>query len=236
MAWNLHTRKAMFRLLHHLPIRCVLVPLAAALLLAARTEAAENPGKPPGSDICYKAVSAAEASFSLPFGILQAISMAELGRWDAENREIYAWPWTVTAHGKGKFYPTRAAAIAAVRRLKAHGVRNIDVGCMQINLYYHPKAFDLLEQAFDPAANTRYAARLFARLRKQDRSISLAVAHYHSSTRSRFLPYKRKVMRFWNIARQRYYAEQRRRRIEKWQAMHDAGLELRADAGGPPDS
>ena len=66
----------------------------------------------------------------------------------------------MTAHGKGKFYPRRAAAIAAEKRPKADGVRKIDVGCIQINLYYHPEAFESREEAFDPAANSLYAADL----------------------------------------------------------------------------
>ena len=230
----------MLRLLPVLTSWLIALPIALSLAIAAPARADEKPGKPPGSEICRKAIDAAEDAYGLPFGILQAISMAESGRWDAGSRAVFAWPWTVTAHGTGKFYPTRKAAIAAVRRLKAAGTRNIDVGCMQINLYYHPHAFDSLEEAFDPRANSRYAARLFAELRKQSRSISRAVAHYHSSTRSRFLPYKHKVMDFWSQERLRHYAELRRQKIAEWrarqaalQAKRNAAMraDQRADAG-----
>ena len=33
------------------------------------------------------------------------------------------------------------------------GVRQVDVGCMQINLQSHPHAFASLEDAFDPGSN-----------------------------------------------------------------------------------
>jgi hypothetical protein len=56
-------------------------------------------------------------------------------------------------------FPTKAKAIAHVRELQARGVRNIDVGCMQINLRHHPNAFPDLETAFDPEMNTAYAAQ-----------------------------------------------------------------------------
>ncbi|HJO71542.1 MAG: hypothetical protein QF450_07035 [Rhodospirillales bacterium] len=46
-----------------------------------------------------------------------------------------------------------------MRRLSARGVRNIDVGCMQVNLLYHKDAFATLEEAFEPASNAAYAAR-----------------------------------------------------------------------------
>ena len=49
---------------------------------------------------------------------------------------------------------------------------------MQMNLKYHPKALKSLQDAFDPTINARYAANLFAKLRRSTRSITRAVAHY----------------------------------------------------------
>lgn len=108
--------------------------------------------------------------------------------------------------------------IAAVRQLKAEGMRNIDVGCMQIYLMYHPKALDSLEQAFDPGANARYAGQLFSKLRLANKSIMRAIAHYHSTARERNRPYTRKVIKLWNQARRRHYAEQREKKLPAWQA------------------
>ncbi|MDZ7712446.1 MAG: hypothetical protein U5L06_04740 [Rhodovibrio sp.] len=62
------------------------------------------------------------------------------------------------AEGRGRYLPSKAAAIAEVRDLQARGVSNIDVGCMQVNLHWHGDAFESLEQAFDPAYNVAYAA------------------------------------------------------------------------------
>ena len=45
---------------------------------------------------------------------------------------------------------TRQQAVAAVQALQARGVRSIDVGCLQVNLMYHPIAFASLDDAFDP--------------------------------------------------------------------------------------
>ena len=86
------------------------------------------------SNTCRDAIGSVERSMKLPIGIMQAISLAESGRWDKISRSGFAWPWTVTAHGRGQFYPSKQAAITAVRKLKAKGVKNIDVGCMQVNL------------------------------------------------------------------------------------------------------
>ena len=135
---------------------------------------------------------------------------------------------------QGSFFPSKAAAITAVRKLQADGVRNIDVGCMQVNLKYHPKAFENLEEAFDPAANALYTAQLFAKLRRTTKSINRAVAHYHSTTRDRNRPYTKKVMRIWNKERRRIFAEQRERKLAAWRAKREqrkaARLALRKQA------
>ncbi len=195
-----------------------LAAAALALGLAAIPRFADaGPNPPAGSDICRSAIRETEARLDIPFGILQAISLAESGRWDRESRSKFAWPWTVTARGKGEFHDSPAQAIAAVKQLRREGVRNIDVGCMQINLLHHPKAFSSLEEAFEPAANAAYAGNLFAKLREANRSIMRAIAHYHSTTREFNQPYTQKVIALWNEERRRHYAEERARKIEEWQ-------------------
>src|SRR3546814_16620059 len=74
------------------------------------------------------------------------------------------------AEDKGRFLPSKAAAIEEVRRLQARGIRNIDVGCLQVNLHYHPDAFASRETAFDPEANAAYAAAFLVRPRAEARS------------------------------------------------------------------
>jgi len=190
----------------------------------------ENSAKTPAdSTICRQIVRRTEKALNLPIGILQAISLAESGRWDKSSRSHFAWPWTVTARGKGLFYPSKAAAISAVRKLQADGVENIDVGCMQVNLKYHPEAFADLHEAFDPAANARYAANLFTKLREANRSINRAVAHYHSTTRERNMPYTRKVMRLWNQERRRHFAEIRQQKLAAWHAERQRRKEARQE-------
>jgi hypothetical protein len=199
--------------------------LPATLLLGltapGRAMPAEIPGYGAYSALCHQTISRTERELKLPVGIMQAISLAESGRWDKASQSHFAWPWTVMALGKGRFYPSKAAAIAAVRELQADGVKNIDVGCMQVNLKYHPDAFESLEEAFDPTVNALYAAQLFAKLRVTTRSIHRAVAHYHSTTREHNIPYTRKVMRLWNEQRQRIFAAERERKLAAWRAVRE---------------
>ena len=149
------------------------------------------------------AVEKEEAENRLPKRLLNAISLTETGRWHAQRREIIAWPWTVYAEGRGRYLPNKETAIKEVKSLKAKGVKNIDVGCMQVNLYFHPQAFENLDAAFDPNLNTKYAAELLASLRKRDRSWTKAIAYYHSKTKKFYIPYRRKVMKIWQDERRK---------------------------------
>ena len=172
---------------------------ALAALPAATHAAIERPG-PASKDLCAAAVAEQESRSGIPKRLLTAISLIESSRWDADSGKGAAWPWTVTAEGKGRFFPTKAAAIAAVRRLQAQGVTSIDVGCMQVNLHYHPKAFASLEEAFDPESNAAYGAKFLTDLKRDHGSWQRAVQHYHSSTPDRRIPYQQKVYAAWRTA------------------------------------
>ena len=123
--------------------------------------------------------------------------MAESGRWDKASRANVAWPWTVTAEGQGRFFDSKEEAMAEVEFLMTRGVRNIDVGCMQVNLHYHGSAFETLAEAFDPAANTAYAATYLKSMFQSTGNWSEAAGYYHSQTPERNGPYREKVIGFW---------------------------------------
>ena len=167
--------------------------------------------------LCAAYIAEAEQALGLPAHLLQAISKVESGRWDAARSALSAWPWTVMAEGKGRYLPSKAAAIAEVKALKAKGVRNIDVGCMQINLHFHPKAFEDLEQAFDPAQNVAYGAIFLHRLRQDSRSWTRAIGRYHSNTPALSGRYRLKVFRAWRAEKR--LANQRRREAIAQQAQ-----------------
>lgn len=153
--------------------------------------------------LCRQAVAQVDGGGELPEHMLTAIALVESGRWHEDSEEILAWPWTVTAEGRGRYLPNKAAALAEIKALKAKGISNIDVGCMQINLRHHPKAFEDLEAALDPGRNVAYAAKLLRNLRQQRGSWTRAVGDYHSTTPSRSGPYRVKVF-------QALFAERRR--------------------------
>jgi hypothetical protein len=135
---------------------------------------------------------------SIPRHLLAAIALAESGRKHPTLGKRMPWPWTVMAEGQGRYLPTKEAAIQEVRELQAKGIGNIDVGCMQVNLYYHPDAFFSLEQAFDPASNVAYAGRFLRSLFADSGAWDEAAGRYHSATPELKDPYRDKVVQIWN--------------------------------------
>ena len=178
-------------------IRWMVWTLLASLPLLAATpaQAIED------NQICGAETIRQERQMGIPDRLLHAISLVESGRWDSERRETLAWPWTVMAEGEGRFLPTKAAAVAEVKKLQARGVRNIDVGCMQVNLLAHPDAFADLDEAFEPRTNVAYAGRFLVGLYGSTQNWATAGAYYHSQTPSEAAPYKAKLLSTWNNAK-----------------------------------
>ena len=144
---------------------------------------------------CREAVEAAEREAALPPGLLHAIARTESGRRDPATGRVEPWPWALNAAGMGMHAPSRAEAIATVAALQARGIRSVDVGCLQVNLLHHPGAFASLDEAFEPAANARYAARFLRELQgRAGGEWSQAVAWYHSATPERGEAYRLRVM------------------------------------------
>jgi hypothetical protein len=178
--------------------------LACCLLLCASVALAAGPAEARGktrddaASACREAATLAERKYRIPAGLLNAISLVESGRQTGSRSARTAWPWTIHAEGTGRWLDSRDEAVAMVEGLKADGVRNIDVGCMQVNLMHHPDAFPDLATAFEPMANADYAARFLTELFRETRSWTRAVAFYHSRTPERASRYRKLVLAEWN--------------------------------------
>ena len=172
-------------------MRLLFAALLALLPTAVQAQIAASPAAQ-----CRAAITATERATGVPDRLMQAIGVIESGRRD-ETGTLSAWPWTINVEGKGEVFNTKAEAIAAVTAHRARGARSIDVGCMQINLLHHGTAFASLDEAFDPAANARYAAKFLLQLLAQTGSWPRATAGYHSLTADIGAEYARKVLAIW---------------------------------------
>ncbi len=169
--------------------------------LSTSAWAAEDPAPPaaPGWDaaqsaLCTTGLAAAEARNSTAPGLAAAIAKAESGRPVPPLPGVQPWPWAVNADGAALYFESKPAAVAWTRLALARGVRQVDVGCMQVNLQSHPKAFRDLDEAFDPAANTDYGARFLLQLRDDaGGNWYEAVGYYHSRTPELASDYRARV-------------------------------------------
>lgn len=153
--------------------------------------------------VCTYATQKMEKVYQIKRHLLTTIANVETGRWDAEKKQKSAWPWTVNAQGKGMFFDSKEEAVREVKRLQAQGVKSIDVGCMQINLVYHPDAFESIEDAFDPQKNAQYAAKFLKSLyENNDKDWIKAAMAYHSKVPTKAQRYKKKIVTTYEIVKQ----------------------------------
>jgi len=147
----------------------------------------------PAEAACIDAILEAEREAGVADHMLLAMGFTEAGR-RTPDKLFTVWPWTVNTEGQSHYFPTRDDAIAFVRAAQARGTRSIDVGCLQVNLKWHPDAFPDLETAFEPRANARYAARFLGALRQAHGTLDDAVARYHSAQSERGAAYRQRVV------------------------------------------
>lgn len=155
-------------------------------------------------DMCAAATYSVEHQAKIPKSLLTAISIAESGRRDDLNKTNVAWPWTVTSGSDQWYLDSKSEAVAHVKSMIRAGKRNIDVGCMQVNLYYHGDAFTTLETAFDPLTNVSYAASFLRKLRTSTTDWMTAAGNYHSATPEYHKRYRDKIGEIWRAERRNY--------------------------------
>ena len=174
-------------------------PCLVALCLAALVLVPPAPARASSLEACLDAIGAAErAAAWLPSGLLRSIALIESGHRPEGTRAWVPWPWTINSPAGSFYLASRREAVAKVAALQRAGHTNIDVGCMQINLHYHPDAFRSLDDAFRPESNVGYAVRFLDDLRRDERTLFNAVGRYHSATPHRRDAYARKVFARWD--------------------------------------
>lgn len=124
--------------------------------------------------LCERELAQASERYGVPLGVLYAVGLTETGRKGSLH------PYALNIAGKTVFSESPEAALATFRKSRKKGIRLIDLGCMQINHYYHGSEFASVEEMLQPARNVDYAAKFLVRLREQEGSWTMAVARYHA--------------------------------------------------------
>jgi soluble lytic murein transglycosylase-like protein len=111
---------------------------------------------------------------AIPVAVLYAVALTETGQKDGLRE------YAMNVGGRPVFNANLSEALTTFENARAHGVRLIDVGCMQVNHYYHGRMFPSVAAMFDPRRNVDYAARFLRSLYGSERTWTSAVARYHA--------------------------------------------------------
>ncbi len=141
---------------------------AALFMFSAAAPAAALP------DLCEREMKQAAAKYKIPLGILYAVGLTETGI----GGHLHAY--ALNLQGDTVYSLGKEQAIRRFNAAKASGMRLIDIGCMQLNYFYHGNRFSSVEQMFDPHSNVDYAARYLKDLKESEGTWTIAVARYNA--------------------------------------------------------
>ncbi len=160
--------------------------LLLSVVLAPAASRAET--REAGAAVCERAIVDGARREGVPEGVLHAISLTETGR--ALDGRFRPWPWAINREGKGYWFANRDEALAFARESVAAGRTSFDVGCFQINYFWHGRNFPSLEAMFDPDTGAQYAARFLKELYAGRGDWSAAAGAYHSQAPERASVYR----------------------------------------------
>ncbi|CAF2067595.1 unnamed protein product [Rotaria magnacalcarata] len=98
-----------------------------------------------------------EEQYGIPSGLLEAIAFVESGI----NSHA------INVAGKPVIATNNNEALKVIADARDNGIRNIDVGVMQLNYRWHSNAFANIQEMLNPKRNIEYAAEFLIRLKKQ---------------------------------------------------------------------
>lgn len=116
---------------------------------------------------------------NIPPDVFFCIGQTESGR--AFNGVRKPWPWTLNIAGRGAFFNSRLEAETALNQAIVQGIRNIDIGLMQINYRVHSARVNQAADLLDPYTNMAVSADILNEYRG-NQDLWHAVGRYHSAT------------------------------------------------------
>lgn len=126
------------------------------------------------SGACERAIQSAAHKYGVPEGILYSVGLTETGRKGKLD------PNAMNIDGKTVFAASTEEALTTFEAAKRSGAKLIDLGCMQINHYFHGEHFTSPREMFDPRRNVEYAAMFLRNLHNRHETWTMAVARYHA--------------------------------------------------------
>ena len=153
--------------------------------LAADQASMARPSRNPAAIPSAYSMVAREAG--VPPAVLYGVALQEsslLFSLAGERRSL-PWPWTLNVAGSPARLATRSQAEERLRAALRSGIRNVDVGPMQVNWRYHEERLGSVRRALDPFWNLRVGAELLRTHYAASRDWHVAVGHYHAPSNFR---------------------------------------------------
>jgi soluble lytic murein transglycosylase-like protein len=147
----------------------VLGLIVAALCISSGTASASSAQK-----LCEKEMMQASRKYDVPLGMLYAVGLTETGRAGSLA------PFALNIEGRAAYGLSVREAVEHFEAARRSGAKLIDLGCMQINHYFHAEHFASIEDMLDPSKNVDYAARFLKQLYSREGTWTMAVARYHA--------------------------------------------------------
>jgi soluble lytic murein transglycosylase-like protein len=149
------------------------------LLLVSRASMARADS---GQDAIPSGYSLVAREAGVPAAVLFGVALQESSMlFGSKGRQrAVPWPWTLNIAGDPARLPTRARAEERLGDALRSGIRNVDVGPMQINWRYHGERLGSIRRALDPYWNLRVGAELLAAHFALCRDWHRAVGRYHA--------------------------------------------------------
>jgi soluble lytic murein transglycosylase-like protein len=126
------------------------------------------------NQLCEREMLRASAKYGVPVGMLYSVGLTETGRRGSLQ------PYAMNVEGRAVFANSLGEAVQHFEEARRSGAKLIDLGCMQINHYYHREKFSSLESMLNPRDNVEYAARFLSELKNRHDTWTMAVARYHA--------------------------------------------------------
>lgn len=152
--------------------------------------------------LCGKYINEIAHATNVPPEVIWAVA-----RTESNLGKLGPWPWSVNFKGSGYYFKSRPEMLAFIhKKAKGHHVLNIDIGCMQLNFFYHGDKFTTIDEMTDIYKNmlvaSQYLRQLFEvnkreRAKLPDNRIwGYAVGDYHSHRNLRGAQYINRVSKF----------------------------------------
>jgi hypothetical protein len=130
-------------------------------------------------NVCERQLARVSKSEDVPIEVLYAVGLTESGNKGRMH------PFALNIEGKTVFATSKSDALRHFKEARESGKKLIDLGCMQVNHYYHGENFSGPGEMLVPDKNVVYAARFLKQLKRDHGTWTMAVARYHASANNK---------------------------------------------------